>query len=330
MTSRESPTPNEPEAKRLASAEMIVRGGDYEHVLDFSGDYAGGIRLRYEPMSTREIFERMLAERTYEVCEFSLANYLTLRASGEDWLSALPIFPYRAFRHGFAVTRIDSPLTDLAQLAGKRVGVPDYSMTAAVYMRGLLADEYGVAEGSITWVSRERQRLPIPHQSKVELTADNLEDLLLQGRIDALLEMSLRDSSQPPQLRRLRPVLADVEAAERDYFVRSGIFPIMHCVVIRSDVARAMPGLASAVWQAYTDCKARAYRRRLGTTLAPWSAGHWAKTFALFEGDPLPYGLTAANCRVIERFGTYLRNQGLIRTLPPMNALFSPVESRQP
>jgi 4,5-dihydroxyphthalate decarboxylase len=330
MTSRESPTPNAPDAKRLASAEMIVRGGDYEHVLDFSGDYAGGIRLRYEPMSTREIFERMLAERSYEVCEFSLANYLTLRASGEDWLSALPIFPYRAFRHGFAVTRIDSPLTDLAQLAGKRVGVPDYSMTAAVYMRGLLADEYGVTEGSITWVSRERQRLPIPPQAKVELTADNLEDLLLQGRIDALLEMSLRDSSQPPQLRRLRPVLANVEAAERDYFVRSGIFPIMHCVVIRSDVARAMPALASAVWQAYTDCKARAYRRRLGTTLAPWSAGHWAKTFALFEGDPLPYGLTAANCRVIERFGTYLRNQGLIRTLPPMNALFSPVESRQP
>jgi 4,5-dihydroxyphthalate decarboxylase len=330
MTSRESPTPNAPDAKRLASAETIVRGGDYEHVLGFSGDYAGGIRLRYEPMSTREIFERMLAERSYEVCEFSLANYLTLRASGEDWLSALPIFPYRAFRHGFAVTRIDSPLTDLAQLAGKRVGVPDYSMTAAVYMRGLLADEYGVTEGSITWVSRERQRLPIPPQAKVELTADNLEDLLLQGRIDALLEMSLRDSSQPPQLRRLRPVLADVEAAERDYFVRSGIFPIMHCVVIRSDVARAMPALASAVWQAYTDCKARAYRRRLGTTLAPWSAGHWAKTFALFEGDPLPYGLTAANCRVIERFGTYLRNQGLIRTLPPMNALFSPVESRQP
>ena len=330
MTSRESLTPNEPDAERLASAEMIVHGGDYEHVLDFSGDYAGGIRLRYAPMSTREIFERMLAERCFEVCEFSLANYLTLRASGEDWLSALPIFPYRAFRHGLAVTRIDSPLTDLAQLAGKRVGVPDYSMTAAVYARGLLAEEYGVPEGSITWVTRERQRLPIPSQAKVERTADNLEDLLLQGRIDALLEMSLRDSSLPPRLRRLRPVLADAEAAERDYYVRSGMFPIMHCVVIRSDVARAIPRLASAVWQAYTEGKARAYRRRLGTTLAPWSAGHWAKTFALFDGDPLPYGLTATNCRVIERFGTYLRNQGLIRTLPPMNELFSPVESRRP
>jgi 4,5-dihydroxyphthalate decarboxylase len=310
--------------------ETIVRGGDYEHVLDFSGEYADGIRLRYEPTSTREIFERMLAERCFEVCEFSLANYLTLRASGEDWLTALPIFPYRAFRHGLAVTRIESPLTDLAQLAGKRVGVPDYSMTAAVYLRGLLAEEYAVPEGSITWVTREKQRLPIPAQARVEFTTENLEDLLLQGRLDALLEMSLRDSSQPLPLRRLRPVLADAEAAERNYYVRSRIFPIMHCVVVRSDVARAEPKLASALWQAYDACKARAYQRRLGTTLAPWSGGHWGKTFALFDGDPLPYGLTAANSRVIERLGTYLRDQGLIRSLPPVHALFSPVGSPRP
>jgi 4,5-dihydroxyphthalate decarboxylase len=122
-------------------------------------------------------------------------------------------------------------------------------------------------------------------------------------------------------------VLADPEAAERDYYVRSGIFPIMHCVVIRSDIAGAIPQLAAAVWQAYNACKARAYERRLGTTLAPWSAAYWAQTFALFEGDPLPYGLTAANARVIERLGTYLRDQGLIRALPPLNALFSPVGS---
>jgi 4,5-dihydroxyphthalate decarboxylase len=317
-------------ADGFAAAETIVRGGDYEHVLDFSGEYADGIRLRYEPSSTREIFERMLAERCFEVCEFSLANYLTLRASGENWLTALPIFPYRKFRHGLAVTRIDSPLTDLAQLAGKRVGVPDYSMTAAVWVRGLLADEYGIPEGSITWVSRERQRLPIPAQARVELTADNLEDLLVQGRLDALLEMSLRDSDRPPAQRRLRPVLADPESAERDYYVRTGIFPIMHCVVIRSDAARANPALGPALWQAYDACKTRAYERRLGTTLAPWSGGHWTRAFALFEGDPLPYGLTPSNGRVIQRLGAYLCQQGLIRTLPPLHELFSPVESPHP
>jgi 4,5-dihydroxyphthalate decarboxylase len=311
----------------MAPKTAIVCGGDYEHVLDFSGEYAAGIRLRYEPMATRQIFERMLAERCFEVCEFSLANYLTLRAAGEDWLTALPIFPYRAFRHGLAVTRVDSPLTDLGQLAGKRIGVPDYSMTAAVWVRGLLTDDYGVSDGTITWVTGERQRLPIPSQAKVEFSAENLEDALLQGRLDALLEMSLRDSSGPPQLRRLRPVLADAQGAERAYYARTGIFPIMHCVVIRSDVARAMPDLGFAVWQAYKDCKTRAYRRRLGTTLLPWSAGHWAETFAFFDGDPLPYGLGLVNRHVIERLGAYLRDQGLIRELPPLDQLFVKVDS---
>lgn len=311
----------------MPSETMLVHGGDYEHVLDFSGEYGPGIRLRYQPSATRRIFERMLAERCFEVCEFSLANYLTLRAAGEDWLSALPIFPYRAFRHGLAVTRVDSPLTDLGQLAGKRVGVPDYSMTAAVWVRGLLADEYGVPEGSITWVTAERQRLPIPSHAKVEFTRENLEDALVHGRIDALLEMSLRDSSQPPPSRRLRPVLAEPQGAERSYYERTGIFPIMHCVVIRSDVARGMPGLAPAVWQAYSDCKARAYRRRLGTTLVPWSAKHWDQTCALFAGDPLPYGLGPANRHVLGRLGAYLRSQGLIRALPPLDEWFIRVES---
>jgi 4,5-dihydroxyphthalate decarboxylase len=306
----------------MTARTVVVHGGDYEHVLDFQGDDPGGIRLGYEPMATRQIFERMLAERVFEVCEFSLANYLTLRACGEAWLTALPIFPYRMFRHGLAVTRVDSALTSLAQLAGKRVGVPDYSMTAAVWFRGLLADEYGVPEGSITWVTGPRQRLPIPSQAKVEFTDEGLESALLQGHIDALLEMSLHDASLPPELRQLRPVLADPQAAERDYYQRTGIFPIMHCVVIRSDVARAMPGLAAAVSQAYSECKARAYRRRLGTTLTPWSAEHWANTFALFAGDPLPYGLTATNRRGIELLGTYLRDQGLIRGLPPLDDLF--------
>jgi 4,5-dihydroxyphthalate decarboxylase len=142
--------------------------------------------------------------------------------------------------------------------------------------------------------------------------------------------MSLRDSSQPPQLRRLRPVLADAQGAERSYYERTGIFPIMHCVVIRSDVARDLPRLAPAVWNAYDACKARAYRRRLGTTLVPWSARQWAETFTFFDGDPLPYGLGPSNRRVIERLGGYLRSQGLIRELPPLDELFIPVECPQP
>src|SRR5687767_11579207 len=93
--------------------ELAIYGGDYEHTLDLGGPTADGIRLRYEPMPVRQIFEGMLQSRAFEICEFSLANYITLRANGQDWLAAVPVFPYRAFRHGLALVRRESPFTSL-------------------------------------------------------------------------------------------------------------------------------------------------------------------------------------------------------------------------
>ena len=95
-------------------------------------------RLRYTTAPLRDVFFRMLTERSYEVCEFSLANYLMLKDRGADWLHAVPVFPYRAFRHSTLYVRKDSPLREPADLRGKRIGVPDFSMTAAVWTRGIL------------------------------------------------------------------------------------------------------------------------------------------------------------------------------------------------
>src|SRR5512134_2629616 len=96
---------------------ITIRGADHDHVRDMAPADVGGITLRYEPMSLQELFPKMLATRCYEVCEFSLANYLIVRGSGERWIRALPVFPFRSFRHSFAVTRRESALTDLRQLA---------------------------------------------------------------------------------------------------------------------------------------------------------------------------------------------------------------------
>ena len=115
--------------------QIEVCGGDYEHTFAIAGEYAGGLRLAYKPMRVQDIFVAMLKERRFEVCEFSLANYIILRARGEHWLTAVSVFPFRAFRHSLAITRRDSKLTGLDQLAGKRIGVEDYSMTAAVWFR---------------------------------------------------------------------------------------------------------------------------------------------------------------------------------------------------
>src|SRR4051812_48962326 len=136
----------------------------------------------------------MLERREFEVCEFSLANYLVLRARGEDWLTAIPVFPHRAFRHALPVTRRDSSLSGLASLAGKRVGVEDYSMTAAVWLRGLLHDEYGMNADAITWCTYRRQRLALPPDAHVEIVEEDLETLVTGGAIDAMLGFSTRDS----------------------------------------------------------------------------------------------------------------------------------------
>lgn len=302
-------------------AEIIIRGGDYEHTLGIEGVY-DGIGLGYESPGMQGLFADMLETRRYEVCEFSLANYLTLRATGQSWLAAVPVFPYRTFRHSLAVVRRDSKLVSLAELAGKRVGVEDYSMTAAVWFRGLLKDEYGVDHRSINWVSHVKQRFPIPAGARVEKTEQSLEGLLLDGTIDALLGFSLRDSSLPPAERRLRPLLHDAQREEEAYFARTGLYPIHHTVVIRNDVLEREPRLAGAVCAAYLAAKERAYRRQLGATLLPWAKQRWTEAFQRFGGDPLPYGLTPENRTVIARLGSYLREQGFIEMEPATDAIF--------
>lgn len=117
-------------------------------------------------------------------------------------------------------------------------------------------------------------------------------------------------------------MLEDAEAEERAYYGRTAIYPISHCVVVRSDALAKKPELAQAVCTAYALAKERAYRRQLGTTLVPWGKAHWTRSFELFGGDPLPYGLTPGNRKVVERLGLYLVQQGFIGSAPAAETLF--------
>ena len=297
-----------------------------EHTLEVAGDH-GGFHFGYEAMPVTRIFADMLATRRYAICEFSLANYLVLRGTGSDWLVALPVFPQRAFRHALVVTRCDSALDSLSQLGGCRVGVEDYSMTAAVWVRGLLRSDYGVDHREVTWVTGSTQRLPFPAGARIEVTGDDLEGMLLEGRIDAMLGFSTRDSRLPRHQRRLRPLLRDAEGAERAYHQRTGIYPINHCVVLRRDVLDARPGIAQAVADAYAGAKRRAYARRLGATLAPWGREHRERAFDAFGGDPLPYGMGATNRMVVRRLADDLAEQGFIAPVADLDALFLPIRA---
>lgn len=298
-----------------------VTGGDYEHTLGLAR-IRDGIDIRYATAPLREVFLRMFTERCYEACEFSLSNYLMLMDRGADWLHAIAVFPYRAFRHSTLYVRKDSLLREPADLRGKRVGVPDFSMTAAVWTRGVLTDQYGVQWQDLRWVVSGKQRFAIHPGVTLEAVNGDLEGLLVEGKIDALLTPQTADDRKPAGEQRLRSLIADAQAAEEDYFRTSGIYPINHVVVIRSDTLQRLPALPRVLFEAYEQAKARAYARQLGTTLMPWGARHWKKTFNQFGGDPLPYGLNGINRNVVNTLARFLHEQKLIERQPDLDSLF--------
>jgi 4,5-dihydroxyphthalate decarboxylase len=298
-----------------------LTGGDYEHTLGLAGIH-DGIDIRYTTAPLRDVFLRMLTERCYEACEFSLSNYLMLKDRGADWLHAIPVFPYRAFRHSNLYVRKDSPLREPADLRGKRVGVPDFSMTAAVWTRGILADQYKVQWQDLRWVVSGKQRFATLPGVTLETVNGDLEAMLVNGTIDALLTPQTADGRKPANERKMRSLIADAPAAEEAYLRTFGIYPINHVVVIRSDVLQRLPGLPRVLFDAYEKTKARAYARQLGTTLMPWGARHWRKTFDQFGGDPLPYGLNDLNRKVVGTLARFLHEQKLIARTPDLDDLF--------
>jgi 4,5-dihydroxyphthalate decarboxylase len=296
-------------------------GGDYEHTLGLAG-IRDGIDIRYTTAPLHNVFLRMVTERCYEACEFSLSNYLMLKDRGADWLRAIPVFPYRAFRHSTLYVRRDSPLQEPADLHGKRVGVPDFSMTAAVWTRGILADQYGVQWQDLHWVVTGKQRFATPPGVTLEAVDSDLEAQLVEGKIDALLVPQTADQRKPAGERKLRSLIADAQAAEEAYLHMFGIYPINHVVVIRSNALQRLPALPRALFEAYQETKARAYARKLGATLMPWGERHWTKAFDQLGGDPLLYGLNDINRKNVGMLAKYLHDQKLIERQPDLDALF--------
>ena len=199
-------------------------------------------------------------------------------------------------------------------------------MTAAVWTRGILADQHGVQWSDLHWVVGGKQRFAVLPGVALETLEGDLEHMLIDGRIDALLTPQTADERKADSERSFRPLIADAQAAEEAYYSTFGIYPINHVIVIRDDVLRRLPELPRALFEAYADAKSRAYARQLGATLVPWGARHWAKTFDRFGGDPLPYGLNEINRKVVARLAKHLFDQKLIAREPDVMKLFVPAD----
>ena len=291
---------------------MIVFGGDYEHTLDMLATNGSLGELVYRARPLSDLYKMILSRGEFEASEFSLSNHNMYRDRGDSWLTAVPVFPSRVFRHSSVFVRKDSELHEFGQLAGKRVGVSEYTMTAAVWVRGIMLDDYGVHWRDIRWVSKMDKRFPPPTSVDLESSPDNLEDLLAAGSIDALLMPRPQDLRLPAKQRRFRPLLDNVQAVERDYYERTGIFPIMHTVVVHRDALAKWPQAPEAIFELYSAGKQRALQRKLGASFLPWADKQWDETVAFFDGDPLEFGLTPSNRRTVETLCRYLHEQELI------------------
>ncbi len=314
--------------------------GDYVHTRDLATGRvrAEGIDLTVLNYSFEQVGLRFAALREWEVSEFSLANYCALVAKQEPAsIVAIPVFPSRIFRHSAIFVRDDSNIREAAELSGRRVGVPQWSQTATVYVRGYLAHDVGIPLSSIDWVQaglnqpgrKEPVSVRIPDGIRLIQEPDRtLSQMLLDGDIDAII------SARPPEpfLKRergIRRLFSNFEKEEENYFRRTGIFPIMHVIVVRRVAYERNRWIMRNLFEAFEAAKSSVLPRLQDYTTAfipaAWAAAHFERVSKTIfpDGDPWPYGVER-NRTTLEAFLLYCFEQGITERRLPPEELFPP------
>ncbi|MDT4892348.1 MAG: 4,5-dihydroxyphthalate decarboxylase [Pseudonocardiales bacterium] len=297
-----------------------------------------GIDLVPLTLPVEETFYRMLRFGEFDVAEMSLSSYVLSLFDDPPPFVALPVFPSRVFRHGSIYVRADGPVQAPEDLAGRTVGIPEYQMTAAVWIRGVLAEHHGVAADGVRYRTgglhdagrTEKLRLDLPERFDVTpIPPDRtLDDMLVRGEIDALYTARAPGSFQAggpgAPVRRL---FADPQAAEQDYFRATGIFPIMHTLVMRREVYERDRWIAVSLLKAFTQAKDLMYAQLREITALkislPWVVNEAEATVALMGEDFWPYGIEP-NRPTLETFVRYSHDQGLAKRVLDVTDLFAP------
>lgn len=310
-----------------------------DRTLPFFSREVGIDRVRIDPIAMdepTEIFRAMLRDRAFAIAEMSLGQCFEQAESSTPSFVALPVFLSRSFRHGYIFVNRNSGITEPRQLAGRRIGVQHHGMSAAVWIRIALRTEFGVDFSTVRWVEGAVNRLGsgvnVAGPSRgtnlnIETVQDKtLSDMLATGEIDAMIGAWVPDSfTASAEVARLFP---DSRAAERRYFTTSGVFPIMHALVLRSDLHREHPWLADRVFGAFVRAKAlmQARHRSSGalSTMLPWLRENLAEVDEVFGGaDCWPYGLEA-NRKTLMAFAQGLKADGAIRRPLALDQIFLP------
>jgi 4,5-dihydroxyphthalate decarboxylase len=282
-----------------------------------------GIELVYLNQPVEETFFRMMRFREFDCSEMSLSSYVASLSTESPPFVAIPVFPSRFFRHSCIFVSAKSGIRKPEDLKGKRVGVPEYQMTAPVWIRGILSDDYGVKVTDVEHFSGgeeepgrdEKLKIDLPPEIRLRPIGPNqtLSRMLADGELEALVTARAPSTfhREPDKVKRLFPNYVEVE---KEYYRRTKIFPPMHTVVIRRDVYAKNPWVAQSLYKAFTEAKARAYALYNQTAalpaMVPWLVAELEETRREMGEDWWPYGLEA-NRKALETFLRYHHEQGL-------------------
>ncbi len=287
-------------------------------------------------LGPEEMFHRALHFQEFDATELSFANYLTLLARDACPYVAVPVFPGRRFRHGGIYINQNSGIEKPEDLAGRIVGTPEYQMTASVWIRGILADEYGVPPSAIRWRAgglwqpnrTEKVKFQAPDGVELERIGQGktLSQMLADGEIDALLGPRAPTGFGEPGSPIVR-LFPDYIEREKDYYRRTGIFPIMHLLAVRKDKVEQLPWLPASLFKAFEQAKDQAVARLLEENepmaTYPWIDGVIQETQAFMGDDFWPYGLDK-NRKTLEAFLRYHFDQGLAARRLDVEEIFVP------
>lgn len=321
----------------MAKVPLSLAIGEYDHVRDLLDGTVRveGVELVVLRLPVEEMFYRFVMHSEFDVSEVSFAKVVALLAQDDRRFVPLPVFPSRVFRHSSIYVRTGGSVARPADLSGRRVGVPEWAQTAAIYSRGLLAHEYGVDLASIHWHQagvnepgrREKVELALPAGVRLTVVADrSLSDMLANGELDAVLSARppVSFSHGDPRVRRL---FADYRPVELAYARKTGIFPIMHVVAMRRAVYERDRWLAMSLFKAFDEARRRSLQRAADVTASffplPWVADQLRLSHELFGDDPWPYGIER-NRTTLEAFLDYAFEQGVCRRRLSIDALFPP------
>ncbi|HEX6319525.1 MAG TPA: ABC transporter substrate-binding protein [Burkholderiales bacterium] len=282
-----------------------------------------GIDLVYLAQPVEETFFRMLRYHEFDACEMSLSSYVASLGRDDPAFIAIPAFPSRFFRHSCIFVSAKSGIRMPEELKGRRIGVPEYQMTAPVWIRGILSDEYGVKVTDVEHFSGgeeepgrdEKIKLSLPGEIRLRPIGpgQTLSRMLADGEIDALVTARAPSTfyKEPDKVKRLFP---DYVEREKDYYRRTKIFPIMHTVVLRRDVYQKNPWVAQSLYKACLASKAKAYELYNQTaampSMLPWTVAHVEEARREMGEDWWSYGLVP-NRHVLDTFLRYHHEQGL-------------------